>query len=87
VAVLIEHVMATSDPTLRAVFVEDASALLGLLLAAVGLTAHQLTGSATPEAIGSILIGMLLVFVAVLLINCNRQFLAFAQTRSRGTRS
>jgi cation diffusion facilitator family transporter len=72
---LIEHVVATSDPTLRAVFVEDASALLGLLLAAAGLAAHQLTGSAVPDAIGSILIGLLLVVVAVLLINRNRQFL------------
>ena len=72
---LIEHVMATSDPTLRAVFIEDASALIGLLLAAVGLTAHQLTGSVTPDAIGSILIGLLLLVVSVLLINRNRQFL------------
>jgi cation diffusion facilitator family transporter len=72
---LIEHVVATSDPTLRAVFVEDASALLGLLLAAAGLAAHQITGSVVPDAIGSILIGLLLVVVAVLLINRNRQFL------------
>jgi cation diffusion facilitator family transporter len=72
---LIDHVVATSDPTLRAVFVEDASALLGLLLAAAGLAAHQLTGSAAPDAVGSILIGLLLVAVAVLLINRNRQFL------------
>jgi cation diffusion facilitator family transporter len=72
---LIEHVMDTSDPTLRAVFVEDASALLGLLLATVGLAAHQLTGSVTPDAIGSILIGLLLVAVAAVLINRNRQFL------------
>lgn len=72
---LIEHVVATSDPTLRAVFVEDASALLGLLLAAAGLAAHQLTGSVAPDAIGSILIGLLLVVVAVVLINRNRQFL------------
>jgi Co/Zn/Cd efflux system component len=72
---LIEHVVATSDPTLRAVFVEDASALIGLLIAAAGLGAHQLTGSVTPDAVGSILIGLLLVVMAVLLINRNRQFL------------
>jgi hypothetical protein len=28
---LIEHVMATSDPTLRAVFAEDSAALTGLV--------------------------------------------------------
>ena len=57
---LIEHVLATSDPTLRAVFAEDAAALAGLVIAAAGLAAHQLTGSAMPDAIGSILIGVLL---------------------------
>jgi divalent metal cation (Fe/Co/Zn/Cd) transporter len=84
---LIEHVMATSDPTLRAVFVEDASALLGLLLAAVGLAAHQLTGSVTPDAIGSILIGVLLVVVAVLLIDRNRQFLVGEEADPRVRRA
>src|SRR4029453_19078895 len=34
---LIEEVMATSDPTLRAVFFEDFAALVGLVIAAVGL--------------------------------------------------
>src|SRR5450432_1614886 len=33
---LIEHVLATSDPTLRAVFAEDSAALAGLLIAAAG---------------------------------------------------
>src|SRR5215467_9337317 len=42
---LIEHVLATSDPTLRAVFAEDSAALIGLVIAAAGLGAHQLTGS------------------------------------------
>jgi cation diffusion facilitator family transporter len=84
---LIEHVMATSDPTLRAVFVEDASALLGLLLAAVGLGAQQLTGSVTPDAIGSILIGLLLVIVAVLLIDRNRQFLVGEEADPRVRRA
>jgi cation diffusion facilitator family transporter len=72
---VIEEVMATSDPTLRAVFAEDGAALAGLVIATVGLAAHQATGSATPDAVGSILIGSLLALVAVVLINRNRQFL------------
>jgi cation diffusion facilitator family transporter len=72
---LIEHVLATSDPTLRAVFAEDAAALAGLVIAAVALAAHQVTGSSVPDAVGSILVGVLLAGVALLLINRNRRFL------------
>jgi cation diffusion facilitator family transporter len=72
---LIEHVMVTSDPTLRAVFAEDSAALAGLVIAAAGLAAHQLTGSAVPDAVGSMLIGLLLGVVAVFLINRNLRFL------------
>jgi cation diffusion facilitator family transporter len=72
---LIEHVMVTSDPTLRAVFAEDSAALAGLVIAAAGLAAHQLTGSAVPDATGSILVGLLLGVVAVVLISRNLRFL------------
>ncbi len=72
---LLEHVIATSDPTLRAVFVEDLVALIGLLLAAAGLFAHEVTGSAVPDALASIAIGLLLGVAAFILINQNRRFL------------
>jgi cation diffusion facilitator family transporter len=72
---LLEHVLATSDPTLRAVFAEDAAALAGLVIAAAGLAAHQLSGSAIPDAVASIGVGVLLGVTAIVLINQNRRFL------------
>ncbi len=72
---LIGAVIATSDPTLRAVFAEDSAVLTGLAIAAVGLGAHQLTGSSTPDAVGSILVGVLLAAVATFLVDRNRESL------------
>lgn len=72
---LLEHALRTSDPTTRAVFAEDAAALLGLLIAFTGVLLHQITGSPVPDAIGSIAVGILLGVIAVILIDRNRRFL------------
>jgi cation diffusion facilitator family transporter len=55
----------TSDPTLRAIVVEDAAALAGVALAASGLLLHQFAGLENADAIAALLIGLLLASTAV----------------------
>ncbi|MFG3340201.1 cation diffusion facilitator family transporter [Glycomyces sp. NPDC048151] len=61
----------TPDTTVKAVFLEDLAALIGLLLAATGLLLTELTGSPVYDGIASILIGVLLLVIAVLLGQAN----------------
>ncbi|MFF7362290.1 cation diffusion facilitator family transporter [Streptomyces sp. NPDC008125] len=65
----------TPDTAVKAVVMEDSAALAGLVLAAGGLLGGQLTGSGTWDGIASVLIGLLLVYVAWVLGRSNAQLL------------
>jgi cation diffusion facilitator family transporter len=73
---LFEHALATSNSTLRAVFTEDFTALVALIVAALGMALHQLTGVAAYDGVGSIVIGLLMVVAAAMLISRNVRLLA-----------
>ena len=59
-----EHFKVTRNTTMKVPLYEDAAALLGLLIAASGLYATQLTGNGIYDGIASIGIGGVLAFVA-----------------------
>ncbi|KAA9153074.1 cation transporter [Amycolatopsis acidicola] len=59
-----QYLRLVDDPAPKAVFFEDSAALVGLVLAFLGLFLHHLTGSSLWDGLASITIGVLLVFVA-----------------------
>ncbi|MEK8226239.1 hypothetical protein NKG05_09465 [Oerskovia sp. M15] len=48
---------------------------MGLVVAFVGILLHQVTGSPVPDAIGSIVVGLILAVISWVLIDRNRRFL------------
>jgi divalent metal cation (Fe/Co/Zn/Cd) transporter len=67
--------LAISDPLERSLLA-DAAALAGTLVAAVGIALHQATGSVVPDALASIVIGVVLAVVAGYLTRANHEFMA-----------
>jgi cation diffusion facilitator family transporter len=62
---LLRHARQSRDPNLKMVLFEDTVALIGLVLATVGIALNEVTGLLFWDPIASILIGLLLVSVAL----------------------
>ncbi len=70
-----ELLRESPDPTIVTVYFEDTIDVLGALLALAALILHRVTGSATPDALASIVIGGLLCYLASRLTRRNRELL------------
>jgi len=67
--------LAEADPSVLAVFYEDGLAVIGIIIALASLGLSYLTGDIYWDAVGSILIGVLLGIMAIVLIAKNRNYL------------
>jgi cation diffusion facilitator family transporter len=67
------------DPTVNSVALEDSAALVGIVLAALGVGLHQLTGNASWDGAASVAIGSLLLTVAYVLASTCRSLLTGQQ--------
>jgi cation diffusion facilitator family transporter len=63
------------DPANFVVFAEDSAAIAGIVVAFVGILLRQLTGSIVPDAVASMVIGLILAITAVLLSIQNKHLL------------
>lgn len=72
---LLDEATATSDPSLRGVFTEDAVSVAGDVFALIGLALSQITGSSIPQAIAAVLIALVLIRISLRLVRRNKNFL------------
>jgi cation diffusion facilitator family transporter len=69
------HLRSTTDTAVTAVYYEDTAALAGNAIALAGLGLHELLGSAAPDAVAGIVIGVLLAAIGLRLAARNRALL------------
>lgn len=70
-----ELLRETPDPTVVTVYFEDTIDVLGAALALLALVLHRWTDSGIPDAVVTIVIGLLLCYLALRLTTRNRQLL------------
>jgi len=71
----LEHLRENAEPAVKTVAFEDSAALIGLLIAAVGITLSAVTGQEFFDGAASVAIGILLIGVAVMLGRDNKAML------------
>jgi cation diffusion facilitator family transporter len=69
------YLSRTTDTTIKAVTFEDAAALVGLVLAALGLFLEEMTGDPLWDGVAAVAIGCLLLVVAFVLARANKSLL------------
>jgi cation diffusion facilitator family transporter len=72
---MLDQMRSNPDTTVRTALFEDSAAMVGLVLAALGLALRQVTGSPVWDGAASMAIGVLLILVAVRLGMDNREYL------------
>jgi divalent metal cation (Fe/Co/Zn/Cd) transporter len=73
----------TADTTVKAVFLEDSAALIGLVVAGIGVALTQVTGDELYDGLASIAIGILLLAVVAILVRSNISLLVGQSVPSR----
>jgi divalent metal cation (Fe/Co/Zn/Cd) transporter len=80
----LEESRVTSDPTLRAVFAEDAVSVSGDVIAIAALALNQITGSSIYQGAAAVLIALVLIRVSLRLIQRSHDFLVGTWTGAAG---
>ena len=72
---MVRYLREKVDPAALAILLEDSAAIFGLFLAAIGIVLAYVTQNPMWDSIGSILVGVLLGYVAIHLVQENRGLL------------
>jgi len=71
----VTYLVETRDPTILAILIEDSVAVLGLVVAAIGMGLAAWTGSGIFDGIAAICIGLMMGGLAFYLASMNRKYL------------
>ncbi|MEV4755051.1 cation diffusion facilitator family transporter [Micromonospora sp. NPDC049559] len=82
----LRYLRLTADTAVKAVFLEDTAAMIGIAFAAVGLVLTELTGVEAWDGVASVAIGLLLLVTAAILARSNISLLV-GQAVPRGVQA